>query len=61
MIFKAERPDRGNLRDVLAGLRPMEVPGFAGQNDDATRRIGLHLVTVEPFAEPNVKDPDMTV
>src|SRR6476660_6118888 len=55
VIFKAERSDRRHLRDVFAGLRPMEMPGFAWKNDDASRRIGLHLVAIEGLPEPDVK------
>src|SRR5712675_2246805 len=56
VIFKAEWSDRRHLRDVFAGLRPMEMPGFARKNDDASRRIGLHLVTIEGLPEPDVKN-----
>jgi hypothetical protein len=56
VIFKAERSDRRHLRDVFAGLRPMEMPGFAWKNDDASRRIGLHLVAIEVLPEPDVKN-----
>src|ERR1700751_4801335 len=56
VIFKAERSDRRHLRDVFAGLRPMEMPGFAWKNDDASRRIGLHLVAIEGLPEPDVKN-----
>src|SRR5258708_8642083 len=56
VIFEAERSDRRHLRDVFAGLRPMEMPGFAWKNDDASRRIGLHLVAIECLPEPYVKN-----
>src|SRR5258708_10464435 len=56
VIFKAERSDRRHLRDVFAGLRPMEMPGFARKNDPASRRIGLHLVTIEGLPKPDVKN-----
>src|SRR5260221_6704360 len=56
VIFKAEWSDRRHLRDVFAGLRPMEMPGFARKNDDASRRIRLHLVTIEGLPEPDVKN-----
>ena len=56
VIFKAERSDRRHLRDVFTGLRPMEMPGFAWKNDDASRRIGLHLVAIEGLPEPDVKN-----
>src|ERR1700730_1951583 len=55
-IFEAKRPNRRYLRDVLAGLGPMEVPGIAGQNDDAAGRIGLHLVAVELLAETDIEN-----
>ena len=50
LIVKAERANRRDLCDIFPGLRPMEVPGFARQNDDAARRISLHLVAVELLA-----------
>src|SRR5271166_129508 len=55
-VFEAERTDGVDLADVLAGLRPVEVPRIAGEHDDAAGRIGLHLVAVELFAEANVED-----
>ena len=60
VIFKAERSDRRYLRHVLAGLRPVEMPGFAWKNDDASRRIRLHLVAIEGLPEPDVKAPRVT-
>ena len=56
VIFETERTDRRHLRDVFAGLRPVEMPGFARQNDDASRRIGLHLVAVEGLTEPDLEN-----
>src|SRR5258708_9430438 len=56
VIFKAKRSDRRHLRDVFAGLRPMEMPGFAWKNDDASRRIGLQLIAIEGLSEPDVKN-----
>src|SRR6516162_10394956 len=55
-VFKAQRSNRGHLRDVFAGLRPMEVPGIAGQNDDAAGRISLHRVAVELLAKADIED-----
>src|SRR4051794_24936083 len=46
VIFEAERTDCRHLRDVFARFRPMEMPGLARQNDDASRRIGFHLLGV---------------
>jgi len=40
-IFQAERPVCGHLRDVFAGLRPVEVGSVARENDDSAGRIGL--------------------
>ena len=55
-VFKAQRPDRRHLRDVLAGLRPMEVGCVAGQNDHGSGRIGHQLLGVEVITQPDVKD-----
>src|ERR1700731_1302106 len=55
-IFEAKRPNRRYLRDVLARLGPMEVPGIAGQNDDAAGRVGLDLVAVELLAETDIEN-----
>jgi hypothetical protein len=56
VIFEAERSNRRHLRDVFAGLRPMEMPGFAWKNDHTSRRIALHLVAIEGLPEPDVKN-----
>ena len=55
-IFKPKRTDGVHLGDVLSGLCSVEVPGVAGQNDDAARRIRLHLVAVELFAKADVEN-----
>src|ERR1700761_5068464 len=55
VIFESERADGADLRDIFTGLRPMKMPGLAGQHDDAARRIGLHLFAVEFFAEADVE------
>src|ERR1700731_3857346 len=34
----------------------MEMPSLAGQNDDASGRIGFHLVAVERLAKSDVED-----
>ena len=34
----------------------MEMRGIAGENDDATRRIGLQLIGVELIAQADVED-----
>jgi len=56
VIFKTKRADRRHLRDVFAGLRPMEMPGFSRQNDDASRLIGLHVFGVEDRTEPDIEN-----
>jgi hypothetical protein len=56
VIFQAERTDRRHLRDVFTGLCPVEMPGFAWENDDASRRIRADLVDVECLAEPDIED-----
>src|SRR5271156_2196306 len=55
-IFEAKRSDRRDLRDVLAGFRPMEVWRIPWKDDDATRRISIHLIAVEAVAKPDVED-----
>src|SRR6478672_13869730 len=56
VIFEAKRTNCCYLSDVFAGFRPMKMPGFAWKNDDASRRIGLHLFAIERLPEPDVKD-----
>ena len=51
-VFKAKRPNRRHLRDVLAGFRPMEVGGVAGKNDHRAGRIGVQLLSVELITNP---------
>jgi hypothetical protein len=55
-ILKTKRSDRRYLRDVLAGLCPMEVRCVAGEDDHASGRKRLHPITVERFAQTNVED-----
>src|SRR5262249_25614499 len=55
-VFQAKRSNRGHLRNVFASLSPMEVPGIAGQNDDAAGRISLHRVAVELLAQADIED-----
>ena len=49
-ILEAQRTNGRYLSDVLSGLCPVEVIRIAWQNDDATRRICLHLIAVELIA-----------
>ena len=44
------------LGDVLTGLCPVEVGRIAGQNDNATGRIRLHLIAVELIAQADVEN-----
>jgi len=60
-IFEAERPDRVHLRDVLAGLSPVEMPRISGKHKNAAGRIRGHGLTVEFVAETDVEDAEMTV
>jgi hypothetical protein len=60
-IFEAERSDRRDLRDVLAGFRPMKMWCISWKDDDAPRRISVHLIAIEMVAKPDVEDADMTV
>jgi len=54
-VFKAKRPNRRHLRDVLTGFRPVEMGRIAGQNDDAAGRIRLQLIGVELIAQADVE------
>src|SRR5262249_53593691 len=54
-ILKTERPDRRYLRDVLAGLCPMEMGSATWQHDHAARWKGLDLVAVKLIAEADVE------
>src|SRR2546422_2153646 len=55
-VFEAQRTNGRYLGDVLTGFRPVEVGRIAGQNDDATGRIRLHLVAVELIAQADVEN-----
>lgn len=55
-VFKAKRPNRRHLRDVLTGFRPVEMRRIAGQNNDATGRIRLQLIGVELIAQADVEN-----
>jgi DNA-binding CsgD family transcriptional regulator len=45
-VFQSKRPDRGYLRDVLAGFRPVEMGRVARQNDHGAGRIREREVMV---------------
>src|SRR5436190_19223625 len=55
-VLEAQRANGRYLGDVFTGLCPVEVRRIAGQNDDATGRIRLHLVTVELIAQADVEN-----
>jgi hypothetical protein len=55
-IFEAQWANGCYLGHVLTGLRPMEVPRITRQHDDATRRVRLHFIAVELFAEADVEN-----
>ena len=50
-IFQAKWPHRGNLCDVLAGFRPVEMRRVAGENEHSARGIRFQLTLVELIAE----------
>src|SRR6476619_4545671 len=53
-VFKAKRPNRRHLRDVLAGFCPMEMGRVAGKNDHGTGWIGMQSLSVELITNPDV-------
>src|SRR6266480_7461818 len=55
-VLEAQRANGRYLGDVFTGLCPVEVGRIAGQNDDATGRIRLHLVAVELIAQADVEN-----
>src|SRR6266436_1844738 len=55
-VFKAKRPNRRHLCDVLTGFRPVEMGRIARQNDDATGGICLQLIGVELIAEADIEN-----
>ena len=55
-VFKAKRPNRRHLRDVLAGFRPMEMGRVAGKNDHGAGWIGMQPLTVELITNPDVEN-----
>src|SRR5882762_11515070 len=54
-VLNAERTNRVHLGDVFTGFRPVEVRRVSRQHDDASRRIGLQLIGIEPIAEADVE------
>src|ERR1700689_246063 len=55
-VFQSKRPQRGYLRDVLAGFRPVEMVRVAGENDYGAGRIGFELTRVEFITQSDIKD-----
>src|SRR2546425_13036905 len=55
-VFEAQRTRGRYLGDVLTGFCPVEVGRIAGQNDNATGRIRLHLIAVELIAQADVEN-----
>jgi hypothetical protein len=55
-VGQAKRADGGDLGDVLARLRPVEVGLAAGQDDDAAGRMRDELCLVEGLAKADVED-----
>ena len=50
-VLQAEWSDCGYLRDVCAGLRPVEVGSIAGQNDHSSGRVRKQLLGIEFIAK----------
>jgi ABC-type sugar transport system ATPase subunit len=55
-VGETQRSDRADLRDVFAGLGPMEMRLAAGQHYHAPRRVRAELALVELVSQPDVKD-----
>src|SRR5580698_783865 len=55
-VFQSQRPDRGHLRHVLAGFRPVEMGRVARKYDYGAGWIGLELARVEFVTQPYIKD-----
>src|SRR5208283_3209958 len=55
-VFKPKRPDRGHLRYVLTGFRPVEMGRIGRLNDDASGRICLQLFHIELIAQTDVEN-----
>src|SRR5271156_3040590 len=55
-VFQPKRSQRGYLRDVLAGFRPVEMGRVAGENDHGAGRIGFELARVEFITHSDIKD-----
>ena len=55
-IFESQRTNGRYLSDVFARLCPVKMRRIAGQNNDATGWISLHLIAIEPIAEPDVEN-----
>ena len=55
-VVKPKRPNRGHLRYVLTGFRPVEMGRIARQNDDASGRICLQLFRIELIAQADMEN-----
>src|SRR6266550_753096 len=55
-VFKAQRSNRLDLRNVFAGLCPVKVRRVAGQYNHPAGWIRLQFVTVEFFAHADIED-----
>ena len=51
-IFETKRADGRYLCNVFARLRPVEVPGFSRQHNNAAWWIGLHLIPSNIWPSP---------
>jgi hypothetical protein len=60
-IIEAERAGSRWPGEIFAGPRPMEMGRIAGQHVDAPGWISRHTLDVEPIAQSDVENPDVTV
>src|SRR2546425_6259049 len=54
-VFEAQPTNGRYLGDVLTGFCPVEVGRIAGEDDDATGPVRLHLVAVELIAQADAE------
>jgi len=55
-VFHSKWPHRGDLRDILAGFRPVEMVRVAREDDHRAGRIGFQLTRVEFIAQSDIKN-----
>src|SRR5215475_1687320 len=55
-VFETQRPNCRNLRDILARLRPVEMPRTAGKYYDRARWVRGERVAIECMAQTDVEN-----